>query len=428
MEQRAPGLADDPGTLAGSLSLLPTGRPILETGAPTDPTEQGAVLDGVVRDDAVLDGAARDLFSREGGSPPTGRDNARKPPLVMPALTFRRLLLLPYEGPTAVVREVATVSVTRFEVLRFDSVNQFLHPVALATVRMEFGPVSLEQFEILHAEFGGRSRVPYDSSRSYEVIDFLPPAIQALVDVDIEPPPSVDLPGTDEERFELLLPLGREKNVAQTANCHGTALLAMRAFQGEEEIAPIFIGDGYRMDMLTEGPRFERIADLEPEAIETFDARTLSPGDVVQFFRKSEYRAPFDLLHSSVYVGGGLFFDDPNTEIDREDSPYRLATFDMVRRPVEHYLDGAPMCVRISRTKERLPEPEVIFETSFKEELAEYAQTMGKELGSLVGVTEYRMGGGTMGEALASLLRYPIQISENGRGSLVPVAISATRT
>lgn len=364
---------------------------------------------------------ALDSFVSAGGRPTPGAGRSRGAPLIVARPKFRRLPLVPAAEPelAAPIPAVLGVPVELSRALTFEGAsNGFLHPSALTTLEVRFGRLSPAQTEALSSAFGGRSHVGWDPQRSYEVRDFLPPAVQALIDLDLEPPEAVVLPDTRKRTFDWLLPRDEDKIVSLTADCHGTAYAAVRAFQGHDADVPIFIGDPLAMDDLTASNHFERIADLKGPDLADIAGLPLRPGDVVQLFEDVQWGAITHILHSAVYVGGGLFFEKPNTEMAGEDSPYRLATFEMVLKPVAHFAGHLPK-VRVSRPRGLLPEPEVIFESGFRDALERNARRKGRSIGlPLVRVMSYSLGGGTNGEQLVGITRFPIELASDGRGRL----------
>ncbi len=282
--------------------------------------------------------------------------------------------------------------------------NTFLDPAALTTVEATFGRLSPEQFASLQAEFGGRSQVPYGPARSYTAVDFLPPALQALVNQDLQPPAPVTLQNT--AQIEML-PHQEDKTVDLTANCHATAYEAMAAYQGDTQLE-IFNGEMIAMDDLAHSDKFQALGDKPQKA-----------GDMVQFYDTNEWKRYTMLLHSAVYVGGGLYFEKPNTEMEGEDSPYRLATWDTLSKPVATFSEGKYE-TQAFRPVQPLPSAAESFASSMKTELEHWslAQT-GQPLGAPLCISlEQSLGGGLRGEYATGLALQPVTLDADGRGKL----------
>jgi hypothetical protein len=283
--------------------------------------------------------------------------------------------------------------------------NDFLHKDALTTVDGKFGTLTPANFAKLHAEFGGRSEVPYDPTRNYTALDFLPPGVQALVNRDLELPQPVLLPGTAQLEFA---PFEEDKSVGLTLNCHSTAWNAMRAYQGAASLE-IFYGEMIAMDGLVTNAPFTHLGSGKDSS-----ALPLQPGDLVQFYDTGDFARYTMLLHSAVYVGGGLFFEKPNTEMDGEDSPPRLATWETMSAPVSSFCEGR-FEVRAYRATQPLPPGETAFESSVESAVKAWAAELGEPLGlELCQEFEQSMGGGIRGEYVAGIV--PVELGRNQLG------------
>lgn len=293
--------------------------------------------------------------------------------------------------------------------------NSFLHKDALTTVQVSFGKLSVQQFETLRSAFGNRSAVAFDGERSYSVIDFLPPVIQALVNKDIELPKSVTLKGS---RCLHVLPFDEDKSVSLSMNCHATAWEAVRSYQGHQADVSIFMGEMITMDDLMTSDVFIHIDTLPADKVADLDKLDLRPGDVVQFHEKSDMVCMTSLLHSATYVGGGLYFEKPNTERDGEDSPFRLATQETMTMPVSDAVDGK-FEVQVFRAQKDLKPAENAFQSSVASDVEKWVEKQGRSLGVyVVSELEQSMGGGIHGEYITGLVKIPLAIGDDGRAVL----------
>ncbi|MBN9419190.1 MAG: hypothetical protein J0I12_27290 [Candidatus Eremiobacteraeota bacterium] len=316
---------------------------------------------------------------------------------------FRPVATAP--GQDVFLPAVGGVPYQKVEIRTFQGMqNNFLDPSALTTVEATFGKLSADQFARLYQEFGGRSQVAYDANRSYSAVDFLPPALQALVNQDLQPPAPVQLPQS--QNLEML-PHEEDKTVDLTANCHATAYEAMAAYQGDTHLE-IFNGEMIMMDDLVHGDKFQSLGDKPQKA-----------GDLVQFYDTNEWKRYTMLLHSAVYVGGGLYFEKPNTEMEGEDSPYRLATWETLSKPVQTFSEGK-FETQAFRPVVQLPQAAETFASGMQSELEQWSLSQtGQPLGASVCQSlEQSLGGGLRGEYATALAPQAILIDETGRGKL----------
>ncbi len=287
--------------------------------------------------------------------------------------------------------------------------NDFLPPVALSTAELDFGVLEESQFMTLRREFGGLSEVGYDPERQYEVVDFLPPTIQALLNQDLEIPDAITLPESAEYAYP---PMGEDVPVDLTANCHGTSWEAMRSFQGCNDSANIFLGEAGTIDQAFESEVFQKIGipgKSQPQGLE--------PGDVIAFDEQSDWARLTMLLHTATYVGGGLFFEKPNTESQGEDSPYRLATWEMLTAPVEQYVEGRWEAQAYRPTRDLEPGSE-----RFRsDQLDTWQEQHGLLDKPVLTVIESSLGGGIRGLWNTAMASVPLQKRPDGRFELSEV-------
>ena len=302
------------------------------------------------------------------------------------------------------VTEVGGVTVREATSERFIGArNDFLAPVALSTADLDFGKLRTEEFDTLKKEFGGLSEVGYDPGRDYEAADFLPPLLQALLNQDLEIPQAVTLPESAEYAYP---PLDEDMPVDLTANCHGTSWEAMRSYQGHNENAHIYLGEATIIDDALRSETFQPLG----EAGKT-QPTDLKPGDVVAFDEQSEWHRLSMLLHTATYAGGGLFFAKPNTEGHSEDSPYRLATWEMLTGPVDSYADGL-WEARAYRPIEKLKSGSDLFAS---DQLDEWQEQHGSLDKPVLTVLEPSMGGGIRAMWNTALATVPLSKGQNGR-------------
>lgn len=284
---------------------------------------------------------------------------------------------------------------------------------------VEFGRLTRSQFDALSKAFGGQSKVVWDANRSFSARDFLPPTVQALVGSDLDTGPAVTFPKT--KSLGRLLSAGREPSevsIGVTPNCHGTAWEAMRAFQGQHSgHVQLAFGDAFTLDPMFRA--FTSVARAGPG--EALDLSRLRPGDVLNVHSSFEGGDDLRLLHSAVYVGGGLFFEKPNTELDDTlETPWRVATLAQVKAGVESLVDeGTTLSLHARRPREKLRAPSEAF--AARPEVVSQLEVVLARRGlrldkPLVRETVMGLAGAVQGEALNAVLTLQVGLDESGRG------------
>ncbi|MCK6551237.1 hypothetical protein L6R52_35710 [Myxococcota bacterium] len=369
----------------------------------------------VERDAATRDGVARLSAPRGQGNAlvdahlaaPAKRPRA-KAPLLDLVPTFSETV----RAPAGRV-ELPVIAGVRVEghLERFEGVKSSLGETAHVTVDARLGKLDAAAFDAVHAALGGRSKVTFDAGREYSVRDFLPPALQALVNRDLELPEAVKLKGS-----HVVDDMGRgeDLSVGLTMNCHATAWEAASAYQRDKREISIFYGEMVTMDELVhDETRFTKLGEATAETLADLTKLDLRPGDVIQFFEVSDWARMTMLLHSAVYAGGGLFFEKPNTEgperddpanyLTQEETPYRLATLELVAAPISVAVEGR-FRAEVHRPKRELEPAEQIFESSLESATKAWAQKKGRPLGNeLVAELEQSLGGGIRAEHVSAL-------------------------
>jgi hypothetical protein len=344
-----------------------------------------------------------------------------------PASKVKKSVLAPLEGtlhpaatrplgPANVGSTIAGVPVRSATTSQFTGLTG-AQDLMTRSVDVSFGTLSRPQFDALKAEFGGKSAVPFDANRAYSAIDFLPPVLQGLVNRDLDTGNNITIPGTRKLAEEMRM--GDLVEIGSTPNCHGTAWEMMRAYQGNAsthvQLAygdAQLIGDRYSTE-------FTAIATAKPG--EKLDTSKLQPGDVVTFARHHPEFGEMDLLHSAVYVGGGLYFEKPDTESDKyAESPYRLVTLEQVTAPTADFLSEQPS-MTARRPNAALPPPAEAFASSSEDtgKLEALLNKRGESIGRPL-TTELimGMGGGVRGMAFNAVVTRRVELDSSGRGAI----------
>lgn len=319
-------------------------------------------------------------------------------------------------GPANVGSTIAGVPVRSATTSQFTGLTG-AKDLMTRTIEVSFGKLSRPQFDALKAEFGGKSAVPFDANREYTAVDFLPPALQGLVNRDLDTGNNISLPGTKKLAEDMMM--GDLVEIGSTPNCHGTAWEMMRAYQGNAsthvQLAygdAQLVGDRYSTE-------FTALTTAKPG--EKLDTSKLQPGDVVTFARHDKEYGDMELLHSAVYVGGGLYFEKPDTESDQyAETPYRLVTLDQVTAPIADFLSEQPS-MTARRPNAPLAAPAEAFgagadDTGKLETLLnKRGETIGRPL-----TTELimGMGGGVRGMAFNAVVTKRVEVDSSGRGAI----------
>jgi hypothetical protein len=317
-------------------------------------------------------------------------------------------------GKADVAGTIAGVKVKRATVAQFNGLTS-ARQLQTRTTHVEFGALTRPQFDALKAEFGGKSAVKYDAARAYSAVDFLPPALQALVNKDLDTGKFVEIKGSKKLADEMMM--GELVTIGATPNCHGTAWEAMRQYQGTPgPHVQLAYGDAQNVGDRY-GSEFDAIASAKPG--EKLELKNVKPGDVVSFSRHDAQFGDMELLHSAVYVGGGLFFEKPDTESDEYgESPYRLVTLDQVLAPIKDFLSEEPS-LTARRPKAALPAPAEAFSAA-SDDVAKLEKLLNKR-GETVGrpltiELIMGMGGGVRGMAFNAVVTKRVETDASGLG------------
>jgi len=380
---------------------------------------------GVTTSSAANEAVSRLSQPTSGASVLNARLAASTQPMVPFAPRFSETVRTPI-GPVE-LPDIAGKQV-QGELQKFEGTRSYIGDAAENTIDARLGKLTRAEFAAVHAELGGRSGVAFDPARDYRVADFLPPALQALVNQDFETPETVTLKGSK----KLIKDFGPNPDdlvVGLTTNCHATAWEAVRAYQGAGESVALFYGEMITMDDLThDDKRFAKVGEVDAAHLPELTRLDLKPGDIVQFHEINDWARMTMLLHSATYVGGGLFFEKPNTEgpeksdpakyISQDETPYRLIDLNGMAAPVSQAVDGK-FRVEVLRAKAPLEDPMQVFGSELTEPLDKWAQKKGRPLGvELVTEIEQGIGGGIHSIGVSALVRNPLVTRDDGTSAL----------
>lgn len=338
---------------------------------------------------------------------------AQKPPLLGGPASFQTPATTALGAAKLASNTIAGVKVQSATELQFQGLTG-ANPLMTKSLDVQFGKLSQPQFDALKAEFGGLSQVKFDAAREYSAIDFLPPTLQALVNRDIDPGEPVTIKGTKKLNDAMGNEGRGDLEIGSSPNCHGTAWEMMRAYQGQPSThVNLLYGDAQMVaPEYEDAAKFTSLGVAQPGQKPDF-LSSLKPGDVVAF-KRGEY----ELLHSAVYVGGGMFFEKPNTESDQYDeSPYRLVTLDQAIAPIQEFLGEAPTLTALRPKQQLVPGTEAFTTGEDAQKLEAWAAKKGQTIGKqLVREFEVGMGGGIRGLHFNAVETRRVEIGADGRG------------
>jgi hypothetical protein len=166
----------------------------------------------------------------------------------------------------------------------------------------QFGRLSRTQWQTLYQHYGSwhHHRTPYDPSRHYDLLDFLPPIIQSL----------------DRHRFisetRSLSPVTDRQLVT---NCWGTTYEILRLSQRSTSESPVlFVTEAQPMLNLL-------------RKISTPVTTTIQPGDVLLVYHRHGTQQYLD--HTAIAIDQQIIFEKAGTG---DAVPYRLIDLDTIRR------------------------------------------------------------------------------------------------
>lgn len=293
-------------------------------------------------------------------------------------------------------------------------------PEMTEAIDVGFGKLTQAQFKTLQAEFGGVSQRSYSAQDTYTARDFMSPAVQALVGQDVDAGAPVVIANTKRLAKELSLYATSDVSISASPNCHGTAWEIARHYRTPGlKTLDLAYGDAQLVE-LNYPAKFKQV--VKPTEKLAVDA--LKPGDVVTF-RSSKDGEEGPLLHSTTYVGGGLFFEKPDTESDAfGETAYRLVTLEQSMAPAKNFLgDAEKLFLAAWRPKAALaPTPKVF---AMEDELTRKLEgTLNKQRKTVdkALTAEYEVGlaGSTRGVWFNAVLSRVLQVDARGLGTSTP--------
>ena len=229
-------------------------------------------------------------------------------------------------------------------------------------VRIKFNELSEAEYKLLMDHYGGQGFVPYDPNRQFELIDFLPPKMQAYVDHWLITTQQVDdrVPGDWQSPYTP----GEPVATGASMNCWTTAFEMLREWgkpwsSSQGKIA--YFGPYDAEKLFTRNTAAIALQQALPRTqweISSLAERNLGrePGDLLQIRTKYSYFGP---AHTALWIDDDLYFEKTNSS---SDDPIRLAFYtDVVKPYLEQDDVDRPMTMDFIRFKPNsLPSQESI--------------------------------------------------------------------
>ncbi|MBS1970220.1 MAG: hypothetical protein JSU04_07920 [Bdellovibrionales bacterium] len=185
-------------------------------------------------------------------------------------------------------------------------------------LQINIGHVTAEQFAKLKSLYGNFSQVPYDSNKAYDLVDFLPPAIQATVNKTFTPKnydtsALVSMDFTDDEMTGELWGL-QKGGVSFITNCWGTTIEVLKSLHSR----PANEANTYILSWPGRWDTGELFMDTKYNS--TARENALRFGDALTVWSKET--GALSIQHTALILGKNLVFEKTDTS---EDDPYRLS-------------------------------------------------------------------------------------------------------
>lgn len=233
-------------------------------------------------------------------------------------------------------------------------------------LRVEFGKLRKDQYDLLMNRFGGEGLVTFDANRNYELVDFLTPKIQALdgrwLLTVTEPDSRIPIQWNDPK---LVLSGNREPvEVSVGFNCWMVLYEILRDIKkpfAERKMTFSFFGSAIAGPMFTAGATFSDVGKIkkpewQPKANAAARNANRAVGDVLAIHSQFNFNAP---AHLAMWIDDDIYFE--KTNFSSED-PMRLALFNDVVSPyLEQDDESQPLrmeFLRLGPTAKPLPSPE----------------------------------------------------------------------
>lgn len=241
-------------------------------------------------------------------------------------------------------------------------------------LEISFAPLSRQQFDSLTRTYGGSGFVPYSAEARYELSDFLPPMVQALIGLRFPPIVEEGYPALKESAEEFNL----DSTICTQANCYSTVWEIVRARRFKTR------NDKKNFCLFWEGELIFNEIICRPEFGRIIAADELQAGDAVLFFDRihDDYRR---LMHAAIFIDKGLYFE--KTDSDGE-SAWRLVYFSDMQSKLQELTDSGKLETEFRRFNGTFPHPGKIFSV-----MPDSAEIPRKYWGKLIMADQPGLGG-----------------------------------
>ena len=198
---------------------------------------------------------------------------------------------------------------------KFENLYELQNQYAL---KVNLGQISKIQYEYLMAHYGRRSQVSYDAKRNYDLSDFLPPSMQAVIDQTFTPV-NYSFEMLYDEKFDSLLETDsgmdlwalRKNGLGTATNCWNTTFENLNAI--------LFNKTTYR---LTVPPRWTANDEVDTSS-QVIAESDVQLWDMLVIREKSHLAEDFAMLmHTAIFLNKNVVFEKTDSS---ENDPYRMS-------------------------------------------------------------------------------------------------------
>lgn len=242
----------------------------------------------------------------------------------------------------------AVASNEGFKLKQADSLGIRYQVESLRPLVVKFDKLTPEEFQKLRKAYGGLSQVRYESGKTYDLVDFLPPVIQALIDFSAQFRPHTQTPDWLKSLTAQNLPAlsfaGQAvDSISVDQNCWGTSYEVTRLMQNREITS-------YSVFMNSQ----KQIQSELAGHLQTLSPSTASFGDWLFIFNVFDGGSRF-LGHTAIIIDENLFFEK---EGPGDGKKWQLVTLEELQ---ERWADSEEMPVHFeyARIRGALKDPKV---------------------------------------------------------------------
>ena len=189
-------------------------------------------------------------------------------------------------------------------------------------ISFNFGKISEQDFIFLKNTYSGWSRsqsyVVYDRNKSYQLIDFLPPLIQAFNGHRFIPEETV-IKHQDKAFFELFSPNKSNLKKYLYMNCWGLVYEVLRAAKNSQAKPVIFMAQADLMLSQLRSYSKKILTVTEPSEF-PLPGELTKPGDIIAILHTSSTGYEY-LDHIAIVIDDGIYFEKAGVG---EDVPIRI--------------------------------------------------------------------------------------------------------